>query len=242
MKILACDFDGTLYQEQTIDLIDQQAIQHWQQKGNLFIFATGRDVPAIQAKLKNYSLQPDHIIGNNGATIDRQILSKLEPVFIRQLLKKITRVPVPFRELKISAVDSITGKPLSQVLSPTFCPQELLFDQTIITQIAIQMFNRKNAECFATTYGKIFPKLTFFQNNQTVDIVAATTDKAWALNQLAQQLQIAPRNIFTIGDGLNDIQMLKKYQSASFPWVPKDVAQVADRSVQSVSEWITELL
>jgi len=241
MKLLACDFDGTLYQKQKISTTDQKSIRNWQKQGNLFVFATGRDIFSIQSKLKHYQLKPDHIIGCNGATVNQQILSTLDSVLAWELLGQIKQAQFPFQQIKISSVHYLTAKSLTKTFIPTFDWQELLVtvEQAAITQLSIQTASPQSAQHFTSTYEQLYPQMMFFQNSQTVDIVAAKTDKARALKHLVQQLQLAPHHIFTIGDGLNDLQMLKQFQSASFPWVTSSVFQAADTHVQSVSDWIT---
>ena len=71
MKLLACDFDGTLYfpgKEAKISTEDIEAIKKFQSTGHLFGFCTGRPIYGIINFLDN-QIDADFYITNSGATI-----------------------------------------------------------------------------------------------------------------------------------------------------------------------------
>ena len=69
MKLLFSDFDRTLYVNKNITQENLDAINKWQEMGNLFIIATGRYKKSIIEQMKNFLLKPDYYICNNGAVI-----------------------------------------------------------------------------------------------------------------------------------------------------------------------------
>lgn len=236
MKLLACDFDGTLYQNKTVTLENQASIKKWQAEGNLFVIATGRDYASLLNKLVPYDLKPDYIIGNNGATIDQQLLNKMDKKEARNVLDQIEEDDLEFNYVSVSLMDSTEKR----VISESWYTQQSysIPEKAEVLQLAIQAKSPESAEKLTKRYQQRFPNLVFLQNIQTVDIVAPATDKANALQSLSSQLDIVDENIYTIGDGLNDIQMLKQYQGASFPWVSSEVLAAANDKVTSVSEWL----
>lgn len=89
MKLLISDFDGTLYQNNTIEDHTLLKIEKWQKEGNYFIVATGRDYSSIMEKIKIHDISPDFIIGNNGATIDQTIVTSLKKKTYSSLVDQI---------------------------------------------------------------------------------------------------------------------------------------------------------
>ena len=72
MRLLASDFDGTLYRDQKIDPADLEAIAAWRAAGNFFGLCSGR-APLVAAELlRKYQIPADFIIASNGAAaLDR---------------------------------------------------------------------------------------------------------------------------------------------------------------------------
>lgn len=71
MKIAFSDFDGTLYfhAQDNIPQINIDAIKIWQDKGNLFVLCSGRDIHSLMYEVNHYDLTYDYVICNNGGTI-----------------------------------------------------------------------------------------------------------------------------------------------------------------------------
>ena len=90
MKLFVTDFDRTLYVDRDISLKDINSIRSWQEDGNLFVIATGRDIYSVREKVELYDIKPDYWICNNGAVLfneDFNILSS--KVIEREVLMNI---------------------------------------------------------------------------------------------------------------------------------------------------------
>ncbi len=57
MKILASDFDNTLYFHNSMKENDLKAIKKFQEKGNLFGICTGREINGIIEPSKEFDIQ-----------------------------------------------------------------------------------------------------------------------------------------------------------------------------------------
>uniref|UniRef100_UPI00403EFA0F HAD family hydrolase n=1 Tax=Candidatus Enterococcus willemsii TaxID=1857215 RepID=UPI00403EFA0F len=242
MKFLFCDFDGTLYRNSRISKEDIQAIIQWQQAGNQFVFATGRDIRSLEEKLRNYpQIKPNYVIGNNGATIGMTSYNKLNKENITNLLKAMNDQKPVIEHIKLSVAIGRQGLELIKIFSVAEALTVLNMNDAELYQMAIQFPTSEAAQVFVSSYAVKYPQCAFLQNIQTVDIVSQHTNKATAIAYLSDELAIASEHVYTIGDGLNDQNMLQQYTSATFPWVAESLKQSATYQVHSVAEWINHI-
>lgn len=68
MKLIASDFDGTIFIDGKIKTEDISAIRDFQDKGNLFGLVTGRSYHSLFVLIEG-KIDPDFIIANNGSHI-----------------------------------------------------------------------------------------------------------------------------------------------------------------------------
>ena len=69
MRLLACDFDGTVFCKHSISERDLLAIARWRAEGNLFGIVTGRGAGTLLADLSRFPLEYDFLLCNNGALL-----------------------------------------------------------------------------------------------------------------------------------------------------------------------------
>lgn len=68
MKLIASDFDGTIFIDEKIKTEDIKAIRDFQDKGNLFGIVTGRTYHSLFVLIEG-KMDPDFVIANNGSHI-----------------------------------------------------------------------------------------------------------------------------------------------------------------------------
>jgi len=242
MKLLVSDFDGTLYQDKGITKYTQTQIRNWQSEGNYFIIATGRDLPSITEKIRNYEVYPDFIIGNNGATINKAIISKLQDTSYYSLIDRIINSKDSFQEIKISYI--IRGNIHTKKCAVKVWELkdfQLFFSEHEVIQLTIKACSVDEATQFITTNSADFPVFSFLKNIDTIDIVDSSINKLFTIQQMENDLGIPGKDIFTIGDGLNDLQMITNYQSATFPWANNELIKNAEFKVHNVGEFIKQI-
>lgn len=242
MKLLVSDFDGTLYQNHMIDQDTLLQIKHWQNAGNYFIIATGRDFPSLVEKIKHYQISPDFIIGNNGATINQIALTKINQAMYRLLVDRIVSNEEIFREIKISHLskNKIYSKRSTFTELKLKGLQNFFLEEKVI-QLSVKAYSVEKANQFIEAHASNFPEVSFLGNIETIDIVGSSVNKLFTIQQLIKQLEISEKNVFTIGDGLNDWQMVNRYQSASFPWADSLLIKAVDHQVHNVGEFIKQI-
>lgn len=68
-KIIVSDYDETFYINDEDIEKNKIAVREFEQKGNLFIIATGRSYLDFKNKVKDYHINYNYVILNHGATI-----------------------------------------------------------------------------------------------------------------------------------------------------------------------------
>lgn len=90
IRLLASDFDGTIYINEAISEEDRRAIGDFQEEGHVFGIVTGRPYFSLRPLIEN-KLAPDFIVANNGG----EILTRQN-----KALTKIYKVPMDKDELR----------------------------------------------------------------------------------------------------------------------------------------------
>lgn len=242
MKLLISDFDGTLYQNNTIEDHVLLKIEKWQREGNYFMVATGRDYLSLIEKIKAYNIFPDFIIGNNGATINKTIVTSLKKEIYPSLISRIMKNVNIIENIKISYIveDKIASK---KFVFDELNKQKIssFFQKNKLTQISLKAISVYSAFEFIKENTATFSDVRFLNNIETIDIVDCSVNKLVAIEMLNKRLGISTENTFTIGDGLNDLQMLTNYKSATFPWAQSSLKEASNYQVCDIGDFITQI-
>jgi len=157
---------------------------------------------------------------------------------IRQIIKNVNI----FENIKISYVTE------NKLASKKFTFDELnkqkiisFFQEKELIQISLKTISKYSAFEFMKENTAAFSDMCFLNNIETVDIVDRSVNKLSAIEVVKKMLGISTENIFTIGDGLNDLQMLTKYKSATFPWAQCSLKEVTNYQVYNIGDFITQI-
>ena len=110
-------------------------------------------------------------------------------------------------------------------------------------QISTLFEGPEQAQAFAKHLDSLFPgKIVTHVNWRCCDSVPYGFNKAEGILRLAELKNWDRRNIFTMGDGCNDIPMLKAFASAAPVSSEKAVLEVVSRTFESAAAYIDALL
>jgi HAD superfamily hydrolase (TIGR01484 family) len=93
IKVLACDYDGTLAREGLVDLATEQALDRWLASGRRLVLVTGRQLPDVLSIFPPASTLFDWIVAENGPVLfgprtgKKQLLAPAPPAAFTQLLR-----------------------------------------------------------------------------------------------------------------------------------------------------------
>ena len=195
MKIIASDFDGTLYRHGEISERDREAIRRWQTAGNLFGLVTGRG-GEIHHEVEALGVTLDFTIAHNGAVIlDRD-----------------------GKELRRDAFDAAIAKDYYDFAydESGFTFQYEKPDTSSCegteTQIALLLHTQEDAQALCVKVNERFgDRLNSFTNGWWINTVARDISKASGIAHYAEICGVDRENIFVVGDSYNDLSMLTAY-------------------------------
>lgn len=198
MKVLVSDFDGTLLTTRKQLIQNNQAVQEFRKKGNLFIIATGRNFTSIMKEIKQISLEFDYLICNDGAMILNQNGTCLE----------------------ISFLSSDCQKKIIELFSKFPYQMNWYFDDGFhyvkkeiktANRVIIKFEDLGQAKQVLETVQKEIPQLDGYISRNWVNIMDKNINKSIAIHKLKELASIAEDDIYTIGDNANDQKMLEEY-------------------------------
>ncbi len=230
-QIVFSDYDGTIYINEQDMGKTVKAIEKFRSFGGKFVIVTGRSKMSVRNVIERYNIPYDYYISNNGAVI------------FNQDGEEIIKYPIiPDNSLKV--LQYLKQKKNLQIFlyddddKVEFQNQELLKIRVKTTdyQLAQNIEDKVNR-----TFGNFvkahsaFPGM-YYDNHDfvIVDIVSKQAGKENAIKALLEKLKIEKEQATAIGDGRNDIEMIKKYHGYSMETAETEVKEVASQIFKSI--------
>lgn len=244
MKMLASDFDSTLYQNLTISEQDLAKIKEWQALGHQFGIVTGRDEMHLKIALSDYDIKLNFLITNNGACIHYNDKSASKTITAQTTHRLLT-----FLE-QYQCYNVIVYDGHKRILVEYEQPSQihyhekikystsLLFNQMI--QCSINVGNIESAKLIEEEINHQFSDLIAYRNQAGVDIIAKGYSKATGIKTIYEKLQC--NEIYVIGDSKNDIPMIEEFSGFCVANAETEVKDKAKHIFQSVCDCIDYLL
>ncbi len=257
MKVLASDFDGTFHMGEELIPQNIDAVKRWQKAGNQFGIVTGRPYNMILPELQRYHIPVDFLVCVNGAAI-HEPEGKL--LWAAALPDKVSREILSFPQLDdmplylaatregIAIHIHQSGDPFWDEAWPYVCnlgrlEAEEMRNLTGVIQISTVSPNSPEAHRFAAMMSERYPGITASHVNRNyVDTTAFEANKGQGIRMLAEKKGWDPDEIYTIGDGNNDLPMLTAFHGAAPISAEKEVLASVSKTVTSVADYIDQLL
>ena len=229
MKVLVSDYDKTFYVNEFDIKKNIKAVQEFRNLGNIFIIATGRSYLDFKKKVNAYNIKYDYVLLNHGSTI----LDKNDNIILN----------IPIDNLNLEIINDLE---LNKTIEH-FCCSELEsrvdFNYPTLTKIAVRYLPFVNIP-------KIKEKLEIKYNNinvylvssNMIEIISKNISKSKAIEVLRKLLNINKDDIYTIGDGETDIEMIQDYNGYAISNAIKELKNVSIGEVKSVSELINKII
>ena len=217
MKIIASDFDGTLYRNRIITDRDKNAILQWQKDGNAFGIVTGRGRDILETAAE-HGIKLDYAIAYNGALVLNEKGEVLyEDWFQRGIAKE-------YYDFAYSTE--------YQFAHPYNCTVDEN-DTSKEHQLTLLLKDSEDAKEFAKLLNEKFEgRLTSFSNGQWINTVKYGTSKATGIEHYAELFGVDRKDIYTVGDFFNDLPMLQAFDgyvvSTCHPEMKKLIPNVCD--------------
>lgn len=196
MKIIVSDFDLTFYDNNFLDNIE--LFNDWKQKGHKFVIATGRSIYQLRRVTNDYDIKVDYYICNDGGAI----------------------YDSDFNELYRKDIDETISKELFDYLIETKMFDKVLIDTSeTTTEISTARINRligiirnrSEAQEVLTQILNKYPSVHGYLSTNCLNITDVSVNKANGIKFLVNKNNWEIKDIYTIGDEINDIEMLQEF-------------------------------
>ena len=226
-KILISDYDGTFYQNDLDIKKNIDKVNEFRTLGNLFVLATGRSYVDLKQKIDKYKIPYDYLILNHGALL----LSKdLEIIKVFTLDKELSDSILDYANNNKDIYDV--------VLINTF--KKRVDDTSNVVKIMLKLYSYEKAfevkNYIDESYTNIRSYLVRDEDYYLVEIVSSEASKSFMIEKILEKEKIVKKNVFTIGDGINDIDMIKNYNGYRVKNSYMELSSITNKVVDSVSD------
>lgn len=247
--LLASDYDNTLCFAEKISDEDREAIAAFR-KNNLFGIVTGRTPQSLAKELELHRLPIDFAITGSGAIIEiegKRFRSVYLPRgFVIELRNRLARD----ERISHAYLFSETGcAPIRQegpfvhgtidLVPPEAADLDRVFGFGGIRMKSEDGFlsSEELGRRMSERYGDI---VSIHVNTRFVDLSPIGVDKATSLGALAAELGVPRGEVYAIGDGGNDLSMLRAFHGVKMAKSSKALAEIT-QSADSVADLIRKL-
>ena len=229
-KLLVSDYDQTFYLNDEDIEKNKKSVENFRKQENIFIFATGRSYFDFMNKAEQYKLKWDYLIINHGATIldkNNNIISNytIDNDVIKNI-KKDLEIENAIKYFCCNLENSRTN-----------------FNDKDLTKIHAK-YEKNKAEQINSLINKKYSEFVncYLVSGNAVEIISNKTCKSNAIDEIAQIEKINKEDIFTIGDGYSDIEMIKNYNGYCMEKSVQELLKICNgKIVKSVSELIEKI-
>ena len=192
MKILVSDFDRTFYTDEIIKNVE--LVNKFVDEGNIFIIATGRPLYLLKPELEKYSIRYNYLICNDGAVVfdkSNNVICKnnLEHIQTIEIYNFLRRTNV-FEHVYIDAIydfGDLSSKDYNGIIALPYDKKEAQY-----------VLNQLNEKYFT---------INAYFSHRWLNILSADVSKGLGIRFLKDRENWDENDIYTIGDGANDISM-----------------------------------
>lgn len=249
-KILASDYDDTLFVNGAVDEAVKRLLKEWRQEGNLFGLVTGRDRLMSRDALAEQNIQADFLVCNNGTVLvgpDYQILqyesiplSVIQALIQSPLLRASSYIVLADPLGRYIYGDDFHSTDQEGVYHTELLDRDSILSHPFFYQMDTRYPNveimRQIGEALEAAFGGV---VTVNRNVTTIDLSPPGVTKAVGLARYLRIKGWEDREVITVGDGLNDLPMIQRYQGYTMEWAAEGIKAKAPKGVvRSVAEII----
>lgn len=227
--LLASDFDGTIFVENK-EILNKniKSINDFRKNKNIFVIITGRGICSIKKELIKNNIKYDYLLCNNGAMIFDNKDNILSKTYLEEenVLKTIDIIKKNnFNFMIDTGLDFINSLDVNtkQIIS-------IYIDKKTVsspTKTLKEIDNKTN------TYNYISPNW--------INMVNKKINKEKSLKKLLNLINYDGK-VFTIGDAINDLDMIKEFDGGIMKIHEKELDLLPNKKYEEFNEYIKELI
>lgn len=227
MKILASDFDNTIYY---LDNPEQnqknvEAIQRFVSYGNIFIIITGRNYTDLKKLLVENRIPYSYLVCEDGAKIFNNVDYCIDTTYLEK--SEIERIEEILKE-----------ENCDYFLDDGYNKTEFLDD---CVKIVVNCNDEEEKERIVKTVREKID-VHIYASRFHVNIIHKTVNKKTALKTLMNLEQLDYNRLHVIGDNDNDYEMLKEFHGGVITKHHQILDELKKEEYDSISDYIEELM
>lgn len=225
-KILISDFDDTFYCTNEDIEENIKKVEEFRKKNNLFIIATARNPINIKRKIEELNIKCDYIISSLGGVIENENELIYSNYLKENLVRNIENISKEYENIELYRIGIEEAPKDTEVLGYKI--------KTKNNYLALEKIKSKLEKYNKEIFCKIENKEKLFINNKG-------NSKLKAINYLITNKYINNKNIYTVGDSEDDLDMLKKFNGFRMESSSELVSQQIGKVVYNVAELIKKI-
>lgn len=238
MKIIGSDYDGTL-NHNGIDANKCEAIRKWREEGNIFAIVSGRGPSEMMEIYRNQHFECDYFVVDSGALIldsDGKVVSEVrcDGALVKPLLALMFSCGCPWGNVLTDFPCRVYENETDGEYTLQNMPDIKYFNQ-ISTMLPDFESASEVTEKIKEHFGGILNPL---QNGRCIDVVRADINKAKGILRLMETVGAEYGDVITVGDNVNDADMLEYFRSYAMANGVDSIKALADDITESITELI----
>ncbi len=235
-KIIASDFDGTFCRGSEILQADIDAVQRWRAAGNLFGFSTGRCFGSIRNKAKNFPV--DFFICSGGAAVyDGNGEMIWERYYGVDTLLEAFEIE---QKYDIAYID-VTYGPKEWEIRSRRVNNPFPSNIEKIHHAAFSCVSPEAAQALAKEFNENLGSSVNAQYNyMNVDLVPTGITKTEGIRALLKVVDVEERNVITIGDHLNDFEMIRDFHGCAVENAFPPIKEIARKLYNNFTDLVND--
>lgn len=227
MKILASDFDDTLYIEENPEQTRKNigAIKKFISYGNIFCIITGRNYTSIKKLLNELKVPYTYLICDDGAKIFNSVDYGIDTTYLEEEDIKIIEKILKEKEWNYYLDDGY-----NKTNNINDCVKVVVNCSEKDKQVEIVNKIKENIKVYV------------YASKYHINIVNFSVNKANALKRLLNIENLSYNNLHVIGDNSNDYEMVKNFSGAIMKKHHSLLNDLGKKEYNELSDYINDLL
>lgn len=225
-KMIVSDYDGT-YKKNTLPLNSEilennEAVRRFIDDDNIFMFATGRVFSSFYKEYLKNNLLSSFISCANGNVIFNQNFDLISCKTIKKSFLELLKNYYKLIE-SIKTKDAYGEVDMNSMVEIEMVYKDLIAKKTLLEYL-------HNNSIYSYYHDNANPLMIHIFNNDF--------DKVDSIYKVSDMCKINKKNIYTIGDGYNDLKMINEFNGYSMKLSNPDLIKASLGSVDTVKEFI----
>lgn len=214
--IICSDFDSTIYypSNEAQTSANLAALKNWREHGHLSVLATNRSLLSLERALPDWRSYFDYLILDGGTRVyDGEAKLLWSNTFDHDTLQKLTTAAQNFEVTPKISFYNLAESDFSP--APTQDITKICFRFHTSEEAATFLLKLVDINAYTFAYHhdsvKWRPDDPFKDYHANVEAIPFGTNKAHAIKELIKIAHLSPTDITTVGDNLNDEEMLHDF-------------------------------